>query len=242
MVCYHYLPPIFPPLQAVIARGFMAVDFFFILSGFVLAYNYSQLTPRSTSARTFWAARFWRIYPPYLLALLLSAPISWNAMRQGLIDFSIPRWIAGGLLSATCLQAWIPEAARSWNFPGWSISCEAFFYAVFPWLVTRLNGGSLQRKRRIFGALCLLNLLGPSALFALKALGIKSGLRGWESPVSLEELFVLHFPLFHLPSFVMGVIAGLIFLRRGKFSDNAAIICISASLATIVLVCLFADT
>ena len=239
VVCYHYLPKL-PPIfgQAVIARGFMAVNFFFILSGFVLAYNYADLTPGSDKARRFWVARFWRIYPIYLLALILSTPISLNAMRLGLIEYSIPRWIAGGALSAICLQAWVPEAARSWNFPGWSISCEAFFYAVFPWLVARFRRESLARKRKLFGALCVLSLVGPSALFALKAAGIHSGSRGWESPASVEDLFVLHFPIFHLPSFAMGVIAGLIFPKRRHFTDSAAITCIFASLAAIILVSL----
>jgi peptidoglycan/LPS O-acetylase OafA/YrhL len=224
-------------LRAVISHGFMAVNFFFVLSGFVLAYKYSGLSARGSERRRFWVARFWRIYPTYLLALILAAPIPLFAMRVGLLEFSIRRWVMGGLLSATCLQAWVPQAACSWNFTAWSISCEAFFYAIFPWLIVRLRTQSLRDALKTFAALWSLNMVGPCGLIIWDRLGLSTGWKGWETPVSIEQLFVLHFPLFHLPSFVMGAISGLIFLKRGALTAGTSALCIVGSSTAIVLGC-----
>ena len=49
--------------------GFIGVPFFFVLSGFVLAYTYREMQTRQ-SRRDFWLARFARIYPMYLLGLI----------------------------------------------------------------------------------------------------------------------------------------------------------------------------
>ena len=51
-------------------EGFVGVSFFFILSGFIIAYNYEEkLLEKTTTKRTFWVARIARIYPLHLLTL-----------------------------------------------------------------------------------------------------------------------------------------------------------------------------
>ncbi len=60
--------------------GFASVSFFILLSGFVLAYNYAGRARAGTLDRArFWKARFTRLYPIYLLSLLLAGGWSrWN--------------------------------------------------------------------------------------------------------------------------------------------------------------------
>ena len=49
-------------------EGFVGVSFFFVLSGFIIAYNYQEkLLTKTTTKRTFWVARIARIYPLHLL-------------------------------------------------------------------------------------------------------------------------------------------------------------------------------
>ena len=52
-------------------NGFVFVGFFFLISGFILAYNYAE-RPTPLVKRDFWVARFSRLYPVYLVALALS--------------------------------------------------------------------------------------------------------------------------------------------------------------------------
>ena len=60
--------------------GYVSVSFFILLSGFVLAYNYAAPARAGKLDRVrFWKARFTRLYPIYLLSLLLS----WGMLAQG---------------------------------------------------------------------------------------------------------------------------------------------------------------
>src|SRR5437763_7722349 len=75
VVFYHYTGHIFqsfPWIQGAIEIGYYAVSIFYVLSGFVLVYSYSN--PQGAfrgSRRAFWIGRFARIYPAYLLAFAL---------------------------------------------------------------------------------------------------------------------------------------------------------------------------
>ncbi len=110
-------------------NGFVGVNIFFILSGFVLAYNY--LTPTNTlngTRKAFWVARVARIYPVYLLGILFGAmPYAWNHAA------SAPP-IVTGVSALTLVQAWQPYVGTAWNPPGWSLSAEIFFYMLFPFV------------------------------------------------------------------------------------------------------------
>ncbi len=58
--------------SALLIRGYLSVDFFFLLSGFILSYCYTTTDGHIRgNARDFWVARFARIYPVYFLGLLL---------------------------------------------------------------------------------------------------------------------------------------------------------------------------
>ena len=120
-------PDLDPHLQNVLSAGTLGVTFFFVLSGFVLAYTYFDRL-RSPSLRAIWSyavARFARVYPLYIL-LLVGVFAYWN--------WSLPEW---WLLHVLMLQAWHPDVTVAFglNGPAWSISVELFLYACFPLLV-----------------------------------------------------------------------------------------------------------
>ena len=80
VVLFHFSnPQWFGPLAPVVDAGFVSVSYFILLSGFVLGYNYNEKARAGElDLRRFWEARFTRIYPIYLLSLLLS----WGQLGQ----------------------------------------------------------------------------------------------------------------------------------------------------------------
>src|ERR1700722_1689692 len=74
IVLFHFSNPNwFGPLAPVVNAGYASVSFFILLSGFVLAYNSAERARTGMLyARRFWEARVTRLYPIYLLSLLMS--------------------------------------------------------------------------------------------------------------------------------------------------------------------------
>ncbi len=101
------------------------VSFFFVLSGFILAYVYPKLETWP-EIRRFWRARIARIWPALLTSFLLAywlLSLSWDSKT--------------GLANLFMINAWIPFPIYffSYNSPSWSISTEFFFYLAFPFLI-----------------------------------------------------------------------------------------------------------
>ena len=190
--------------------GYIGVNFFFVLSGFILVYTYSGT---ALSPRRFWQARFARIYPAYALSLLLSAPFFFFAVHS--LDLPFYAWSkqhlsAACVLTVTLLQSWVPQAALTWNSVCWSLSVEAFFYLVFPLLLLWSKGAT--QRRLAFG------IAGWSlASLILSALYIFAHPDGIDKINSVETTLlwknILSFnPLARLPELVVGLLAGQLFV------------------------------
>jgi peptidoglycan/LPS O-acetylase OafA/YrhL len=132
IVFFHFSnPQWFGFLAPVVNAGFISVSYFILLSGFVLGYNYNARAEKGELDRVrFWKARFTRIYPIYFLSLLLSLNLlghEYQVHTHGMF------WL-GMVLTPLLLQGWIPAIATFLNTPAWTMSAEAFYYAIFPWL------------------------------------------------------------------------------------------------------------
>jgi peptidoglycan/LPS O-acetylase OafA/YrhL len=139
VVLYHfreYLPSRYPEwLSGLSAQGYLAVDLFFILSGFVLALNYAESFRDSLAgAADFYWLRFARIYPLHfvMLTLFLLNPLA-VAMFSASGDTSEYSWDYF-LLSLFLVQNWGFSTGLGWNVPAWSISTEVFAYLFFPFV------------------------------------------------------------------------------------------------------------
>lgn len=108
-------------------EGFVGVSFFFVLSGFILSYNYREkLLERRISRRTFWVARIARIYPLHWLTLFVAAISGNYVVASGGID-----WLKHFLASLTLT---FPEAITSFPStarPGACVANNCSTY-VFP--------------------------------------------------------------------------------------------------------------
>ncbi len=197
--------------------GHAAVSLFFVLSGFVLAYNYGAplADGRVTRARFFWL-RLARVWPLYALVALVEVPLALHAgIAPGRIGAATAADLAG-------LQAWIPAITFVGNTPGWSVSVELFFYLAFPWLAT------LAARRASACARSSSLGLPPLAAAATPAL---------VSPASSAATFLKCGPLLRVPEFVVGIALGRAFLAPPRRSPPAAANALAA-VATLAVVAL----
>ncbi len=117
-------------LYPIINIGYVFVSFFFLISGFILSYNYAH-RPGGVRKLDFWMARFSRLYPVYLLTLLISIPIllvEWHTRSRS--DF----WM-GAVATPLLAQGFFPHLATFWNVVSWTLSCEVVLYIAFPFLL-----------------------------------------------------------------------------------------------------------
>jgi peptidoglycan/LPS O-acetylase OafA/YrhL len=173
--------------------GYLGVQFFFVLSGFVLVWT----ARAGDTPAAFWRRRFARVYPLYLVMFV-------PGVFLGIIGRAIEPVSAGAvLLSLPMLQAWVPVGVsglvlHNANAPSWSLSNEAFFYAVFPWLATRVMAA------------------GRSGL--LRGLAVALGLMvlafGVFDAIGHGTQTLYYFPLFQLGFFLAGMALGEA-VRRG---------------------------
>jgi peptidoglycan/LPS O-acetylase OafA/YrhL len=205
VVIYHlasgHISPRIPLLGNLIGSGYTGVSLFFILSGFILAYNYNDRA--AIDRREFWISRFARIYPVYVIALLLG--FAWVfAPASPVADHLLLR--LG--LSATLLQTWYPPFAGSFNGPGWTLSVEAFFYALFPFLLVWMRRvGDLALT--VFCAVYVAALGVPVLMHAVAP----------ASHAAFDTAYYLTWgtlPLVHLPMFVIGIYLGIRYLKQGE--------------------------
>ena len=147
-----------PEAIAVAGKGYLAVDLFFMLSGFVLWLNFSDRIRAGGMAETpaFLLRRIARIWPLHVFIL------------AGAVLFVLARAAAGQEPSASypwaelplhvaLVQNWGFTDTLTWNDPAWSISCELAAYLMFPLL-------AIAADWRRFGTPALCALLGLLAL------------------------------------------------------------------------------
>ncbi len=201
IVLFHFSNPLwFGIFAPVVNAGYISVSYFILLSGFVMAYNYSaRARAGDLDVKRYYKARFTRLYPIYLLSLLMAwrmIPQEWANHPRGLF------W-AGMALTPLLLQGWIPSIATFLNTPAWTMSAEAFYYVIFPGLA---RWKKPDRIRQQLGRLTLVWLLGliPGTLYMIFSPdGIPHPDRFSYGPW-LQAL--KYTPVPHLASFVFGLL------------------------------------
>lgn len=131
-------------LNEILKKGYLAVDFFFVLSGYILTHvylNYYSQTPDLREIKGFIKKRFARVYPVHFFtlvgAILYYLLLNYVVKPPKELDYFqlIPQLFM--------LHAWGVIDAVHWNFPSWSISAEWFAYIfIFPvsWTLYRKAG------------------------------------------------------------------------------------------------------
>lgn len=117
------------------ASGYLGVDFFFILSGFIITHTYrSRISVRDFRTHLrFLELRLARMYPVHIFTLLALGVLVMAARvsdRDISGDFSASSFVR----QVTLTSIWGPFKTFSWNYPSWSISAEWAAYISFPLL------------------------------------------------------------------------------------------------------------
>lgn len=120
-------------LPGLVAKGYLGVELFFVLSGFILSHVYlAQAGEKRFSYGRFLWARVARVYPLHIATLLGVGLLAAAAIVAGMsVDSNVLSWSS---LPANLLMvhAWGLAPAAGWNHPSWSISAEWFAYLCFP--------------------------------------------------------------------------------------------------------------
>lgn len=197
IVVYHFGRWSYP-FNTVWAKPFVllsntGVTLFFVLSGFIMVHVYGARLSKGIHWREwklFYMTRIARIVPVYLIAL---------ALTIGYVVYAKELWtIKSLILQVLFLQAWFPHESLNLNFTGWSLSVELFFYALFPALILFLSKRTWSWRWGVAGVIWILsNLITVAGLFL------------FVPTEELSNVFLKFFPLFHLNSFIIGIVAGL---------------------------------
>lgn len=166
VVLFHYrgeLETLFPSLRSLSVfsnAGFLGVDLFFVLSGFILTYNYLPTFERwdRRAYMRFLGLRLARLYPLHLFTLGVLGVLLGVAASRGVMPRSEGFSLGSLLQNLLLVQAWF-STAHTWNGPAWSISAEWFAYLAFPLVALALNRVRTPRAAVLGAALSFAGML-----------------------------------------------------------------------------------
>ena len=193
----HYLIDGKSALQA---GGVIGVTFFFMLSGFLLAYGYKKrLLTREMTTCDFWKARVVKLYPLHLLCF---AAIFLLGIRSFAMT-DLPK----AALNLLLLQSWVPlsDYYMSYNAVSWFLSDELFFYLMFPFVLPVLLNSS--GKKIAVGAGIFAILYSTAAALI---------------PLDHYHAYFYINPLFRFADFVFGILVFRIFDQRRQATGGHA--------------------
>lgn len=206
MVIYHFsdeAPVALAKIHPVFTRGYLATDFFLIVSGYVLTRIYGERVARGgISATRFFLRRAGRVVPAHLMMSAAFVALVLGCAAVG-IRPQHPEWYRWSELPAQVLlvQAWGVPGGHGWNSPAWSLSALLACYAAFPLIWPRMVKLGSATTTLILAALVFVG----ADLFTRNVLGYPVV----QMPMQFGVVRAL-------PLFLLGM--GL-----GRFSDKVAI-------------------
>jgi len=181
-------------ISNIFLKANVGVSYFFILSGFIMIIAYHKKD--RINYFDYYKNRFARIYPLYVLGLLLYLITRYS----GFSFYKAFLYLLG-------LQSWIPGEAMILNFPGWSISVEFLFYLLFPLLYNHFY----SKGNKSIWVITIIIWIVTQVICSLYA-----GSQYYEGPHTESHELLYYFPLMHINEFLVGNLAGLFFVKNHK--------------------------
>jgi peptidoglycan/LPS O-acetylase OafA/YrhL len=218
IILFHFTPPHLGLLYPIIDNGYVFVGVFFLISGYVLTYNYADRA-KTLIKREFWLARFSRLYPVYLLVLIISLRMvqdEWHARPHA--EF----W-QGIVLTPFVLQGWSPSVATFWNTVAWTLTSECVLYAAFPWLIRLPWPKKPAQLVLLLMGLWVIGLVPHSLYLYLNPDHIVGPVDRYSSSQLLR--FLKYTPLPYVCTFLTGVTLGKLQLALTLTSRRRLVLC-----------------
>jgi peptidoglycan/LPS O-acetylase OafA/YrhL len=230
-VLYGWLPSLTRPLSFVIDSGYLGVDLFFALSGFVIAHKYLDAMGASFDGRAtgrFLWLRFARLYPVHLLMTLVVGAWLLGRIALGLAPSEPLSDAVMDLPSQLSLtQAWFNQPG-SWNGVAWTVSLEWLAYLSFPLIALAVFRTCRGRSAALAGLVVVALVYAPLVLGAAEAIPVAPMPDGGRPPGGAFGIDLLRI----IAGFVGGV-AVLVITRR--FAHRTRIVVLNAALALVIL-------
>jgi peptidoglycan/LPS O-acetylase OafA/YrhL len=137
VVLFHFHG--YSPIQTspLVRNSYLFVDFFFVLSGFVIAWNYASRLGSWPEVRRFLVLRVGRVYPLHVFMLFLFLAYETAKLLNGMGQATPPSTFSGEtqpgavLSNLFLVQSLHVHDSLTWNGPSWSISTEVWTYVIF---------------------------------------------------------------------------------------------------------------
>jgi peptidoglycan/LPS O-acetylase OafA/YrhL len=134
---FHGHSPIYS--SGLVRNSYLFVDFFFVLSGFVIAWNYARKLGDWPGVRRFLILRLGRVYPLHLFMLLCFVAYETLRLATQPDAFTGPNSPSAVLTNVLLLQSMGVHDSLTWNGPSWSISTEWWTYVTFALVIAWLG-------------------------------------------------------------------------------------------------------
>ncbi|MER6832064.1 acyltransferase [Streptosporangium sp. NPDC000563] len=202
------------------ASGWLGVEFFFVLSGFVLTWSVRE----GQSRTSFWRRRLVKVYPVHVVTWLAALGLAvWAGQAVDL-----PKLLPSLLL----VHTWYPrmDVIITINVVTWSLACDLLFYLAFPFLYALVRRISARRLWWAAGAVAAVIALLPAV--ALLALPGTPRLPGQDMSF-VQNWFLVSFPPIRALDFVLGIVMARIVLtgRRVPLGVGRALLVLAAGFA-----------
>lgn len=173
-----------------VRNAWLFVDFFFVLSGFVIAYAYLARLDDARAVGVFTIRRFGRLWPLHIFMLLAFIGVEILRGFGGEPTFQDHRALWTIAADATLVQALGFTGWTDWNSPAWSISTEFWTYLVFAALCLSVKRWMAIASILVaVASLALLALFSPSGMDATFDFGMLRCLAGFFTGVALFLLW-----------------------------------------------------